>query len=338
MNRLLPLTNSLHRVLFFGVAALLCFGLGNRSIAATAPEIWLAGVPPFARSKMFQESESDYLELFRADAPWSNAASHVQVFLTNGGLILRESDDQLKSVFADLKRRHIALAVETGLLAGKDSAGRQACGVGIEGFIAPDQGTTIANRILKNGGTLDYIVLDEPLWYGHVFHGPNACQSSIEDVAREVAARVVAIRKIFPSVKVGDNEPAATLQPSDWLDQITKWTKAYQTAAGEPFSFFNADVQWSGPWKQQLPVLKKLVEGEGSKFGIIYNGGGSAAQESDEVWTQEAEDRFRAVETNPALVPDIAVLQTWGRWPKKMLPENQRGTMTNLVIRYLSPR
>jgi len=75
------------------------------------------------RQKMFQESESDYLELFKPDSSWSKTAQLTQVFLTNGGLILRESDATLQVVFADLKRRHIALAIEAGVLSGKGPDG-----------------------------------------------------------------------------------------------------------------------------------------------------------------------------------------------------------------------
>jgi hypothetical protein len=44
------------------------------SCAAGSSEVWLSGVPPFVRQKMFQESESDYLELFKPDAPWTKSA------------------------------------------------------------------------------------------------------------------------------------------------------------------------------------------------------------------------------------------------------------------------
>lgn len=252
--------------------------------------------------------------------------------------LLREPDDVLQKVFADLKRRHIALAVEMGLLAGKDSRGNQACGRGIEGYGAPDTAKVIATRIQKNGGVLQYIVMDEPLWYGHHFHGANACQSSMDDIAREVATRVAIIRQIFPSVQIGDDEPVATPQPADWIEEVTQWMQAYRRAVGEPLSFVHADIQWTGPWRQQLPLFKNAVKAQGAQFGVIYDGGGTEKQESDQLWTQEAVERFRAVEANPSLVPDHAILQTWVRWPEHMLPETEPGTLTNLVIQYISPR
>ncbi|MEA2729841.1 MAG: hypothetical protein QOF70_4316, partial [Acetobacteraceae bacterium] len=121
------------------------------------------------------------------------------------------------NVFSDLKRRNIALAIEMGLLSGKDSAGQQACGVGVEGFAAPDNAKVVANRIQKAGGVLAYVAMDEPLWYAHHFSGKNACGWTMEDVARDIVPRVAALREKFPAVQIGDIEPVGTAQPPDWV-------------------------------------------------------------------------------------------------------------------------
>lgn len=171
---------------------------------------------------MFQESDSDYFELFKPDAAWSKSAQHIKVFMINGGLLLRQSDDEAKAVFADLKRRHIALAIEMGLLSGKGPDGKvQECGVGVEGFGSPDAAKVIANRIQRNGGELVYIAMDEPLWYGHHFNGKNGCQWPMERVAQDMVSRIADIRAEFPNVQIGDVEPIGMAQPSDWVHEIT---------------------------------------------------------------------------------------------------------------------
>ena len=307
------------------------------STAAATPQIWLSGVPPFVRQKVFQESESDYLELFKPDARWTKSATMVKVFMINGAVVMHQTDEEMQAIFADLKRRHITLAIEIGLLSGKDSTGAQVCGVGIEGFAAPDNAKVVANRIKKNGGELAFVAMDEPLWYAHHFMGKNACQWSMEDVARDIAPRVADLREKFAGVQIGDIEPIGTSQPPDWLQEIAQWTQVYQKLVGQKLEFFHADVAWNGPWQQQLPAIKSRIQAMGMKFGTIYDGGGSA-QESDDVWTKEAEQRFRLVESNPSMVPDHAIIQTWARWPRKILPEDQSGTLTNLVLRYTKPR
>jgi len=306
--------------------------------AAGTPDIWLSGVPPFLRQKMFQESESDYLELFKADSPWSKTAQRIKVFMIDGGLVLHQSDAELQTVFADLKRRHIALAIEMGLLSGKGSDGRQECGVGVEGFGAPDTAKVIANRIQRNGGELVYVAMDEPLWYAHHFSGKNACKWSMEVVARDIAPRVNDLRAKFPAVQIGDVEPAGTPQPPDWVQEITQWTAVYRAVLGERLSFFHCDVLWIAPWQQQVAAIKRVVQSQGLKFGIIFDGGGTGKPESDELWTREAAERARSVEASPALVPDEGIIQSWVRWPHKMLPEDQPATMTNLALKIMGSR
>jgi hypothetical protein len=38
------------------------------------------------------------------------------------------------------------------------------------------------------------------------------------------------------------------------------------------------------------------------------------------------------------LVPDQALIQSWTRQPDRMLPENQPGTMTNMILQYAQQR
>jgi hypothetical protein len=93
---------------------------------------------------------------------------------------------------------------------------------------------------------------------------------------------------------------------------------------------------WTGPWRQELPALKRKLHAEGLTYSLIYDGGGTGKPESDSLWTQEAAQRFHAVEADPQMAPDQAVIQTWVRWPAHMLPETEPATLTNLLLQYLS--
>jgi hypothetical protein len=174
-------------------------------------------------------------------------------------------------------------------------------------------------------------------FFGHHFSGKNACHFTLSELAGSIAPNVAVLREIFPSVEIGDVEPvgAAKNLPPDWVDEIAQWTQVYQQIVGQKLSFFHADVAWTSPWQQQLGAVKRVAHERGLKFGVIYDGSGTGKQESDGLWTQEAAQRFHAVESNPSLIPDHAVFQSWVRWPHKMLPETQPGTMTNLVLQYI---
>src|SRR5258707_12769861 len=75
------------------------------SSAAGSKEVWLSGVPPFVREQMFHESDSDYMDLFKPDAPWSKSARVVRVFMINGGLVMIQSDEEAEARFPALKHR-----------------------------------------------------------------------------------------------------------------------------------------------------------------------------------------------------------------------------------------
>jgi hypothetical protein len=146
------------------------------------------------------------------------------------------------------------------------------------------------------------------------------------------------VREIFPDVKVGDIEPIAPPppQPADWTDQVLAWTRTWRQVTGEPFDVVRADVAWTGPWRRELPALKRGLRAEHIKYSLIYDGGGDGRTQTDEIWTETAAQRFRTIEADPQMAPEQAVLQTWVRWPTHMLPETQPGTMTNLLLQYLS--
>lgn len=307
------------------------------SAVARTQDVWLIGIPPWARANVFHDpSPSDYLEMFSPDAPWEKSASQLRVFQTTGALINRESDETLQRVFSDLKRRHIALAIEGGLLTGVGPSGQFECGRGVEGFSAAGSTRVLAQRIKRNGGELAYIAMDEPLWYGHHVRSANTCQWSPEYIARQILGELKQVREIFPDVKVGDIEPIAAPQPADWNDQIIAWTRTWRQVTGEPFAFVRADVVWKGPWRRELPTLKRKLHAEGLTYSLIYDGGGLGRNETDLIWTQEAAQRFHAVEADPDMAPDQAVIQTWVRWPSHLLPESRPGTLTNLLRQYLA--
>ena len=85
-----------------------------------------------------------------------------------------------------------------------------------------------------------------------------------------------------------------------------------------------------------LPALKRKLGAEHIEYSLIYDGGGDGRTQTDEIWTETAARRFRAVEADPQMAPEQAVIQTWVRWPASMLPETQPGTLTNLLLQYLS--
>src|SRR5690242_8854167 len=192
-----------------------------------AAELWLAGVDPIGRRVLYQDADADYVKLFQSNISWPRASNRVQVFKTSTRFLAEASDQQIKNMIDGLKRLNISLAFEAPMLTGSSG-----CGTRVEGYGPVDQIELLGARIQHLGGELSYVAMDEPLWFGHNYDGANGCRTSIADIAQDVAAKVVAIRRSFPAVRVGDIEPVGQKEPSEWLDQVAEWMSAYRAAVG----------------------------------------------------------------------------------------------------------
>ena len=296
--------------------------LADRS---ASQEIWLSGVDPMVRHRRKDHPQpNDFMDMFDEHAPWQGAASQVKVFMVDPDFIIYGDEAMLSRMIADLKRRNIGLAVEMGMLYGDLKCGK------MEGYLHPTAPWTLVTRLKKLGGELRYVVIDEPLFFGHR-EQPGGCMFPISEVARQVAKHVAEMRRIFPNLQVGDSEPIGQLHPDDWVQEIMQWIEAYHAATGEPLAFIHLDLAWqTALWPDHLKTLAAFTRKNGIKLGIIYNGTGKNGVD----WTQSAEQRFMDIESRMKIVPDMAVIQTWEPQPDRMMPDNQPGTLTNLVVRY----
>ncbi len=264
------------------------------------------------------------MDLFAPDAPWSEAAAHVDVFKIYPQFATQSSDAQLAAVINGLKARQIALGLEFGFLGDHALCGKIEghCGEAID---------TVARRIQGLGGDIAYLAMDEPLWFGHVVNRRDIPQATIAEVAQDVARQVAILRRYFPAVKIGDIEPVGDRgAPSDYLAEIDIWMTEYETATGHNLDFFHADMTWGARSVKELQDLARLVHGRKIAFGVIYNGSPKDATDVD--WTRAA--MRHAIEVERSLIPDQAILQTWMAHPRLALPETKEGTMTSLVNEY----
>jgi hypothetical protein len=312
---------------FFMMVLFLVFNRSGIAASVQTPQIWLDGLDPISRHAKYPDLPSDYMDMFQPNAPWNHAAAAVRVFELGPRFVMEASDGMLSEILAGLKQRNIAVAIGASWLPGSE-----ACGKGVEGFTHPGTAATVANRIHRLGGEVTYVAMDEPLYFGHKYNKQNACQWPIPEVASKLAIEIAAFQRVFPSALVCDVEPVA-IPDAGWVNEILQWGQAYQSATRQSLACFQADVQWTGPWQQQLPELENRLHAAGMKLGVIYNGDGKAQTALE--WARQAEQRMRMVEAGPALMPDQALIQSWTRQPDRMLPENQPGTLTNLVLQYV---
>lgn len=295
------------------------------------PLVWFAPLPPLAivEGRKFTGSD-DFMQLFNAEAPWQNAAAHIQVFKLYGEWVAyKATDAQLKQVVNDLESRGIALAVEAGPLNPPSN-----CGQGIEGFAGTQEGLNIAQRIKNAGGELSLIALDEPYFFAHFYDGPNACKWDAEKVAAEVGKYVETIRQVFPDVKIGDTEPlagAATAQAyMNWLD-------TFRNINGYNLAFLHMDIDWSRPnWADEVIAIEEHGDKIDVPVGIIYTG--NAFDKTDEAWLSAAGERVKKLELEKNAQPDHILFQSWNNKPDFVLPETTDFTFTDFVKDYFADK
>lgn len=293
--------------------------------------IWFAPLPPMPE-RVGREfiGSVDFMKLFAEDAPWTNAAHHVDVFKLLGDWVIDYATDvELRQAVADLNRRGIAIAFEAGAL-----IPTEACGMGVEGFDGPGQGVQIALRIKAAGGTVRYVSLDEPFAFGSIYSGPNACHWPAEKVSQEVADYIRGIKSIFPNVIVGETEP---LWADVSVDTYKHWLQTYRAVTGSQLSFFHFDNDFTRPdWADAAKELENFSHDLGISFGIIYLG--NYDDTSDGEWVGHGEERMVTYEIQTGGRPDHVIFQSWEDHPDYLLPESDPTTFTHLIDRYFRTR
>lgn len=271
---------------------------------------------------------------------WMNAVRVVSIASDWFGTSKFPPDTVMRSAAARLNRTGVAFA--TTSLA-QSWVHEPACGQGVESYTDPPGNLRVAQALRGDGFTLAYVVMDEPLWYGHYYSGPNACHSSIANTAERAAAIMREYLQVFPQVLIGENEPTSLVTMPGWRGAYRAWQRAFQDAVGKPISFLRADIQWNDPqWRGHLGEMVDFAQGEQVDAGIIYNGnlppGTSytppaqgtqttpAEEAANRLWLHRAARNFMDIEQRDGLAPDQAVFESWGTLPLRTVSVRPTGT------------
>ena len=278
-----------------------------------AAQIWFSAPEPGWRVVRHWPA-NDYMALFEPNAPWQQARADVSVFGFTKRFVLESSEAQLAYVASALKAHHIQIAVQTTPL-----IATVGCGLGSESFGPPNDMAAIALKLKQAGVNLDYLEMDEPLYFGSFWNGKApvvACHMPIAEVAREAAMKLKAVREIFPHVIIGDIEPMGITPSAEliWTKDLETWTNAYRQAMGEPLGFLQADVVWqSSSWPFVLKTVTAMLAAQKIPLGIIYNS--TPFDTDDAAWIDDAQAHFELVEGTMHIKPAQAIIETWTDFP-----------------------
>lgn len=330
MNKLFLLAQtSLISGLFGGLLPMCLMG------QTPAADLWLAGEDPVVQQQKHKQVPADYMDLFKPDSPWTVSASRLKVFKLSTQIALHGTDQQLHTIINDLRRRRIALAVEMGLIVGSDR-----CGKGVEGYGNPNSVESTARHIKSLGGTIDYVAMDEPVWFGHIFGtgsgGRVGCRYPLPVLADQIAEKISTLRQYFPNIRVGDIEP---VNANKWggpqsIDDIVTFENLLRQRTGLAPAFVHADMAWAiTGWQPLLEDLATRLHASGMRVGVICDGDANVG--GDEAWVRQALQRCQATIADPKVRPDDLIVQTWEPLPTKMLPETDPGALTYEAVQIL---
>ena len=283
-----------------------------------SPQVWLAPLDKQLTSNGI--GSTDYAQLFDEGDSWREALANISVFKIYPYFLSRVSEQDFSRIIQFLNRHHIALALEARVL-------DRHSGCGDDGGEAT---LDLLGKVKRAGGSLAYLAMDEPL---HHWRQRKKCSITIDQFAKDVEAKIVEIKRIFPDVKIGDVEPIG-----QWASAValmrdtTDWLDAFKRANGQNLAFIHADVGWDTSWLNIALSLRKEAAARGIRFGIIYNGNDLA--KTDAEWSSEAVSHFKAFEDHAGR-PDDVVFQSWVAHPSRSLPEIADDALTGIVRQYL---
>jgi hypothetical protein len=323
-----------HIAILWGLFVALRSLFGTAEAAdAKQPMLWLTTMEPVWRD-ILSWPPSDYARLGQDGAAWSNVLRRLAVFQFTERYAVHGDLEEIKALIALLHANHVDIALQ-----GIPLVATTRCGLGVESFGTKEETLVGAKRLQSAGANLKYIVFDEPLYYGHFFHGGRTtvgCQLPLSDLLAQIAEREQALRASIPGVAIGDVEPfgLADVATNDWTAAYQEWLTAYRERNGHNWDFVQADVVWNrSNWREQFLPAVKAIQDSGTPWGVMYTAAARASSNSD--WASQVNRDYHWLEGEMGIHPPQIVIAAWTDYPRANLPETDSNTLTGVALDYL---
>lgn len=294
---------------------------------AISKEMWFNPSSDYANR--WPGKDADYQQMFQDTSGWATTFSAISTFGIGEYFARTGPTAELSSVLSFLNTHQIHLFVMFPVVNGWQTG----CGAGVEG-VNHDQGDILAEaqNVQANGGTIDYIVMDEPLAFGHYYSGDGACNYTIAQVAKQASYNLKTILSVFPNAKIIDTEPLLSTggNPAD----IQRWYLDLQADLGRQVDMVTFDVPWNATgW----PALAQNYLDVIGMWSLPYNliADGTLQDTSGAQWNGEAQHHLHGWATKVIAPPPNAVLiESWDQYPFYILPESDSNSLSWLSAWY----
>lgn len=283
------------------------------SASAKSTQIW------------FSPNNTDLINSIENDGEWATSRENIKVFKFYYQIIIYTPTSILKDKFKYLEDNNIKVAIEWPVLTWEE----QGVGYKIEGFQEKGFSQKIIDKVKLANGRIDYIALDEPLFYASYKKGKNFPSYTLDTLAKKVVENLRPVYSSFPDVKVGDIEPVDQITDVSYKDLVNQWVNAFKKENGKGFDFFHADVVWRGNWLPVLDFLSTEMKKKNIRFGVIFNSGEPRAEPYK--WMMSARSNIRDYLSSSLPIPDDVVFQSWNRSPRAILPDTDPHAHSSLI-------
>ncbi len=286
--------------------------------AACASSVSLALEDPYTASEFAPGAQQDFWQAVNSNSDISGIIPYLTDIQIGSDFLKYGSNSDIQSFMNWVGSNGLGLELQTGVL---PVTGPNSCGWGVEGYDGMFQNHL--QRIHDLGGTLSVLNLDEPLFFGSQWTGPNACHELISTLAKETASAINIAKSIFPNIKVIDTEPVP------YVGEYASWLSDIKSFAPGSINEFDADIIWGANWTNILGSDYAAADQYGIVTGAIIDSANPDA--SNCAWTNSAEANAQSLSVN-GLAPQKYLVQSWDSSPGEIGPPNQSCTLSSVAL------
>ncbi|WP_368843509.1 hypothetical protein [Klebsiella quasipneumoniae] len=259
---------------------------------------------------------------------WSGVRKKINVYKFYHQQIIQDKQTDLCSKLNFLRSNGIKIAVEWPIMNFLPSG----LGHGVEGFADHETTVKLVNRIKSCNVNLDFVAMDEPLYWGVVVNKKNTPGFDVTQLARNVSNNVDFIIKNFPAAQFGDIEPIDQLG-DNYRRLIMDWISEFQLVTGSHMYFIHDDVIWADDWMKSSQQVRFALKANDTRFGLIFNA--KNGRGPDSVWMESNRGNVISFFTNKENVIDDAIFQSWNHYPNNIDNESDKDSHISIIDFFL---
>jgi len=282
----------------------------------------------------------DYEQWLTDDDRWAQVLENLDVF----GLHMNMLDGRNPldpNLLAEFQRRTgKAIGIEAGGLrmhyGQADTCGETAAGRELQKY----------GRIVRAGGTVDYLNLDSPI--GYMLESNDGAYTPSE-AARELADYIEIVNNAIPGMSIGINEPVPWYSVDEFpshpaqdrgdLLEILDVMLDTLDARGVSIDYFNCDCPYDYTVNRHYNGFAKLIRiqewchDNDLRFGLMYNSARGGAR-GDSLFYADVLSYYHAL-ADSGCIPDNLLVWSWYEYPENALPEDEPYTFTYTMKEFM---